>query len=75
MRTACRLDWDLHCAGRAFFLVGFFFGGLPEPVDCADQQKNCASYDEKVDHERDEVPVIPSDRSGFRRVSGRVENS
>jgi hypothetical protein len=64
---------DSHRAGRAFFLVGFFFGGLPQFVDCADEQKNCAGYDEKVDHERDKVPIIPSDRSGFQRISGRVE--
>ena len=73
MWTTLCLDWDIHRAGRAFFLVGFFFGGLPEFVDCADEQKNCTGYDEKVDHERDEVPIIPSDSSGFHGVSGCVE--
>src|SRR4029453_1258713 len=73
MWTTLCLDRDIHPAGRAFFLVGFFFGGLPQFVDCADEQKNRASYDKKVDHERDEVPIIPSDRSGFQRISGRVE--
>ena len=65
MWTTLCLDRDIHRTGWAFFLVGFFFGGLPEFVDCADEQKNCAGYNEKVDHERDEVSIIPSDRSGF----------
>ena len=73
MWTTLCLARDIHRAGRAFFLVGFFFGGLPEFVDCADEQKNCTGYDEKVDHERNEVPVVPSDRSGFQCISGRVE--
>src|SRR4030095_9671789 len=73
MWTTRRLDWDLHRTGGTFFLVGFFFDGLPEFVDCADEQKNGARYDEKVDHERDEVPIIPSDRSGFQRISRRVK--
>ena len=73
MWTTLCLDRDIHRAGRAFFLVGSFFGRLPEFVDCADEQKNGAGYDEEVDRERDEVPIVPGDRSGFQRISGRVE--
>ena len=73
MRTACRRDRDLHRTGRAIFLVRFFFGGLPEPIDRANEQENGTGHDEKVNHQRDEVAVIPSDRSGFRGVSWRME--
>src|SRR5437667_7151606 len=70
MRTMTCICRDLHRACRAFIV---FRGGLSEFVDCADHQKNCARDNEKINHQRDEVAVIPGDRSGFRCVSGSIE--
>src|SRR5439155_1356357 len=70
-----RLERDLHRANRAVFLVRLFFGRLwfPKSIDHPDQKKNCARDNQKINHERDEVAVIPSDRSGFDSISWGIE--
>src|SRR5205085_3814428 len=72
--TARRLKRDLHPTLRAIFFVGFFFlSRLRELVDRANKQEDCARHNEKINQERNEVAVIPSNRSSLRGVSGSVE--
>src|SRR5207245_9690403 len=73
MRTTRRLNGNLHGARRTIFRFWFFFGWMSELIDCSNQKKNCACNNEKVDQQRNEVAVIPSDRSGFRGVCWSIE--
>src|SRR6266496_4680016 len=74
VRTTLRSERDLQRAFRAVFLVGFFFfSRLPEFIDRANKQEDCSRHDEKVNQQGNEVSIIPSNRSGFRGVSGSVE--
>src|SRR5262249_23690543 len=73
MRTARRFDGNLHRACRATFHVGRFFGWMSELIDYANQKKNCGRDNEKANQERNEVAVIPSDRSGLRGVCRSME--
>ncbi len=43
-------------------------------VDSANDKKNAKRDNKKIDHQRDEVPVVPRDRAGFERVRRRVEH-
>jgi hypothetical protein len=73
MRTTARLNGNLHRACRAIFHVGYFCSRFSELIDCPDQKKNGGRDNEKIDQERNEVAVIPRDRSGFGGVRGSIE--
>src|SRR5437588_13076877 len=73
MRTTRRLNGNLHRARRTIFCVGFFFSWMSEFIDCPDQKKNCGRDNKKVNQERDEVAVIPSDRPRLRGVCRSME--
>jgi hypothetical protein len=68
-----RLDGNSHRTRRAFLGDGFFCGWLPEFIDCTNEQKNRARNDEEIDGQCNEVAVIPSDRSRFGGIGGRIE--
>ena len=46
---------------------------MSELIDDSDDEKYCDRDDQKVDHECNEIAVIPSDRSGLRGVSWSIE--
>src|SRR5213080_2815424 len=73
MGTTSGLNGDLHRARRTIFRVGFFFGWTSEVIDRSNQKKNCGGNDDKIDQQRNEVAVIPGDRSDFRGVCGSIE--
>ena len=73
MGTTRRLNRNLHCACRTIFGIGGLLGWMSELIDNPNDEKYCNRDDQKVDHERNEVAVIPRDRSGFRGVSGSIE--
>src|SRR5207244_11352004 len=68
MRTTRRLDWDGHRARATFLRDRFCVRRTLEPIDPADEEENCPCNDEKIDRERDEIAVIPSNCAYFRRV-------
>src|SRR5438105_1742100 len=74
MRTTSRLDRYLHCTRRATFLVRFFFGSPSKLINGPDQKENCHRDNQKVNGEGHEVPVIPRDSYGFRRVDRCIEH-
>src|SRR6266508_6619031 len=75
MRTTGRLNRDLHRARRTILGVDWFFGWMSKLIDDADDKKYRGRNNQEVDHESDEIAVVPGDRSGFRRISGSIECS
>src|SRR5438270_4697372 len=74
MWTTRRLDRNRRGTGRTFLGDRLFCGWLPEFINCTNEQKNRARNNEEIDSQSNEVAVIPSDRSGFGGISGRVEH-
>jgi hypothetical protein len=74
IRATHRLDGNSCGTGRALLGDRFFCGWLPEFINCTNEQKNRARNDEEIDGQCNEVAIIPSDRSGFGGVGGRVEH-
>src|SRR6266436_1540687 len=73
MRTTRRLNGNLHRARRTIFCVGFFFSWMSEFIDCPDQKKNRACDNEKINQKRNEVAIVPCDRSGLGGVCRSME--
>jgi len=73
MGTTRRLDGNLHRACRTVFSVGCLLGRMSHLVDDPDDEKYCERDNQKVDHERNEVAVVPGDCSGFRGIRGSIE--
>src|SRR4029077_18045110 len=73
--TTRRLDRNLHRARRTVFGVGCLLWRTSELIDGPDNEKYCNGDNEKVNHEGNEVAVVPGDRSGLRGVSGSIECS
>src|SRR6266536_6184350 len=73
MRTACCLNRDLHRTRRTLFLVGGVFRWSSQLIDQPDQKEDSGRDDEKIDHQRNEVAVIPGNRSGLCGVCGSIE--
>src|SRR6516225_616754 len=74
MRTTRRLDRNLHRARGTIFRVDGFFGWMSKLIDNADNKKYRDRNDQEVDHEGNEVAVVPSDCSSFRRIGGSIES-
>ena len=74
MRAAGRFDGDRHRAGRTIFYhrLGVWVGSF-HFVNRAHKQKNTKGDNKKIDHQRDEVAVIPGHCAGLDRIGGRVE--
>jgi hypothetical protein len=61
MRTTCRLDRDRHGAGRAF--LRNWRGSWRRPFQLVhrfDHEKNTEGDDDEINHESDEISVVPS---------------
>jgi len=69
-----RLDGNSRGTGWAFLGDRLFCSWLPEFINRTNEQKNRARNNEEIDGQSNEVAVIPSDRSGFGGISGRVEH-
>jgi len=69
-----RLDGNRGGTGRAFLCDRFFCAWLPKFINCTNEQKDRARNNEEIDGQGNEVAVIPSNRSGFGGVGGRVEH-
>jgi hypothetical protein len=75
MGTPRGFDRDLHRARRTILGVDGFFSWMSKLVDDPDDKKYRGRNNQEVDHEGNEVAVVPGDRSGFRRISGSIECS
>src|SRR5450432_1181041 len=69
MRATCCLDRDRHRASRAIFRDGRLLGrGAFHLVQRFHDEENAERHDQKVDHQGDEVSVIPGDGPGRERL-------
>src|SRR6266508_173867 len=66
MRTTGRLSRDLHRARRTILGVDWFFGWMSKLIDDADDKKYRGRNNQEVDHESDEIAVVPGDRAECR---------
>ena len=75
MGAARRLDRDRHLAGRTIFCDRRRVSRPFHFVQRAHDKKNAKRNDEKINEQRNEVPVIPRDRASFERVRRCVKCS
>src|SRR5439155_19726915 len=73
MRTARCLNRDLHRTRRTLFLVDWFLRLSSQLIDQPDQKEDSGRDNEKIDHQSNEVAVIPVDLSGLTCVRGSIE--
>ena len=74
MWTTRRLNRNLHRTRRTILGVDWFFNWLSKLIDHPDDKKYRDRNDQEIDHESNEVAVVPGDRSGFRRINGSIES-
>ena len=76
MRTTCRLDRDRHRAGRAF--LRNWCGSRRRPfqfVHRFNHQENAEGDDDEIDHESDEISVVPSHCACLGGVGGSIKGA
>src|SRR5262249_16215805 len=76
MRTTCRLERDRYCAGWALLRNRFASWRRPfQFVHCLDHEENAESDDDKIDHERDKVSVVPSHCAWLGRLGRSIKGA
>ena len=73
VRAALRLNRNRHCTRRTILCHRLSVLRLLQPIYRADQQKNRAGNNQKVDKQRNEIAVVPRYRAGLGRVSRCME--
>src|SRR4029079_253875 len=76
MRTPRRLDRNCHRTGWA--VLRNWRGGGRRPfllVSRFNHQKNTEGNDDEIDHESDEISVVPSDRPRLGGIGGSMKGT